>query len=166
MYTGTLNMMSVRQSKVIHNSLYIFFINFLMIFMCFRCIFVLIGSNSENIRKNFLFEGCKCIIHKRSNYRYYGYVQRLFPEQNRAIVFVEQLGELLVRIYCYASMILLVFIHRCEIAIDLIEPVITTRKSSSRSRRKSCMFLIFTCLCIKSHNSIFNSKILISNQLC
>jgi hypothetical protein len=52
------------------------------------------GSNTENIKRNFLFEGCKCIIHKRSNYRYYGYVQRLFPEQNKAIVFVEQLGEM------------------------------------------------------------------------
>ncbi|CAB3381277.1 Hypothetical predicted protein [Cloeon dipterum] len=76
------------------------------------------GSNSENISKNFLFEGCKCIIHKRSNYRYYGYVQRLFPELGKAVVFVEQLGEL------------------CEISIELIEPVIATKKPSRRRKGK------------------------------
>ncbi|XP_059475670.1 uncharacterized protein LOC132196798 [Neocloeon triangulifer] len=76
------------------------------------------SPNTENISKNFLFEGCKCIIHKRSNYRYYGYVQRLFPELGKAVVFVEQLGEL------------------CEIAIELIEPVIAAKKATRRRKSK------------------------------
>jgi len=38
----------------------------------------------------------------------------------------------------------MIYYFRCEIAIDLIEPVIVTKKSSSRSRRRcKIKFIIF-----------------------